>query len=135
MGLASPSDLETRSPAPARPTGLWAKLRSLFNTQGQDSVQAVCIPPGARLAVEDIPASLQRSLGIGPVELVTFKQLAAPSSSFGQFGTTESHRDALRFRNGREVRLQDLPEGQRVWVMCLSGEEASDPVRTMVRIA
>ena len=37
-----------------------------------------------------------------------------------------SYRDAVRFPNGREVRLQELREGQRVQVMDLSGAEELD---------
>jgi hypothetical protein len=38
------------------------------------STTAVCVPPGARLLLRDIPKSLQPLLGVGEVEEVTFVQ-------------------------------------------------------------
>ena len=72
---------------------------------------AVCIPPGAKLMLHNIPDHLQQRFEIGAVEEVTFTQLSADEYR---------HRDAVRFRNGREVLLQLLSAGQRVKVLCLS---------------
>jgi hypothetical protein len=71
---------------------------------------AVCIPPGARLPVRDIPEELQRVHKIGSVEEVTFTQLSAAENT---------HRDAIRLMNGTQVSLQRLREGQKVRVMAL----------------
>ena len=57
---------------------------------------------------------LQHEFGVGPVENVTFTQISAAAHSY---------RDAVRFRNGREIRLQELREGQRVRVLDLSDAE------------
>jgi hypothetical protein len=67
--------------------------------------------------MQDIPLRLQNELGVGPVENVTFTQISA---------AVNSYRDAVRFANGREVRLQELREGQRVRVMDLSMAEDLD---------
>ncbi len=132
-GLASPLDLESAdSPIIEQPETIWARLKSFFNTPERPSVPAVCIPPGVRLVLQDIPASLQRDLGVGPIELVTFTQIKAANSNFGQFEEAGIYRDAVRFKHGREVRLQDLCEGQRMWVMSLAGAEAFEPVREAV---
>ena len=72
---------------------------------------AVCIPPGAKLELRDIPVRLQQELSLGPVEQVTFTQLTS---------AVNTYRDAVRFGNGREIRLQELREGQRVLVLDLS---------------
>jgi len=80
-------------------------------------VCAVCIPPGARLRLQDIPMRLQHEYAVGPVEDVTFTQISALANSY---------RDAVRFNNGREVRLQELREGQHVTVLDLSVAEALD---------
>ncbi len=72
---------------------------------------AVCVPPGARLRLKDISKSLQRETGVGPAEEVTFAQLSATEYQF---------RDAVRFRNGREILLQRLQRGQHVEVLSLS---------------
>ena len=39
-----------------------------------------------------------------------------------------SYRDAVRFPNGRQIRLQELREGQRVKVLDLSLAETFEPV-------
>ena len=75
---------------------------------------AVCIPPGARLLLHDVPERLRLRLEVGVEEEVTFTQLSAEAYR---------HRDAIRFANGREVLIQTLAEGQRVEVLCLSSEE------------
>lgn len=77
-------------------------------------VPAVCIPPGARLRLQDIPQRIQTDLGVGPVEEVTFTQITAAINTY---------RDAVRFANTREMRLQELREGQRVRVLDLSAAE------------
>jgi len=133
LGLASTLDVDLVSPPTERTRSFWARVNSFFNPPEQPSVRAVCIPPGTQLVVEDIPASLQQSLGVGPIELVTFTQITLPNSNFGQFEASGSYRDAVRFKNGREERLQDLREGQRMWVMDLAGAEAgSEPVREAI---
>jgi hypothetical protein len=112
LGLASPHDLKrAQEPAPVQRRSFWCTLKEFFNPQRTEPVPAVCIPPGARLQLQDIPARLQHELGVGPVEEVTFTQLTA---------AVNSYRDAVRFCNGRAVRLQELREGQRVRVLDLS---------------
>jgi hypothetical protein len=123
LGMASPADLKRfAAPAcPARKT-FWNAVREFFNPPKADPVPAVCIPPGARLHLQDIPARLQHELGVAPAEDVTFTQISA---------AVNSYRDAVRFANGREVRLQELREGQRVRVLDLSAAEELD--LTMLR--
>ncbi len=117
LGLASPADVKrTMAPPPAR-TGIWCAIREFFSPPKMEPVPAVCIPPGARLRLQDIPVRLQQDLGVGPAEEVTFTQISA---------VVNSYRDAVRFPNGREVRLQDLREGQRVRVLDLSAAEELD---------
>lgn len=118
LGLASPADLKRVAdpPVPAR-RSLWCAVKEFFNPPKTEPVPAVCIPPGARLELHDIPARLQHEIGVGPVEAVTFTQISA---------AVNSYRDAVRFSNGREVRLQELREGQRVRVLDLSMAEDLD---------
>jgi hypothetical protein len=83
---------------------------------------AVCVPPGARLRLRDIPEHLQRVLRVEGVEEVTFVQ-----QSLEVF----RHRDAVRFSNGKEILLQRLQCGQRVEVVNLGGaDEEIKPQRT-----
>ena len=81
---------------------------------------AVCVPPGARLLLHDIPEHIQTSLGVGPVEEVTFVERSAEAFV---------HRDSVRFGNGRQVLLQHLHVGQQVNVLSLSsaGDDPEDP--------
>jgi hypothetical protein len=79
---------------------------------------AVCIPPGARLLLCDIPEDVQKALAVRPSEKVTFTQLTA---------TPHSYRDAVRFKNGREILIQRLNDGQRVRVLLLSLTEEPVP--------
>lgn len=112
MGLAAPADIaRVALPAPSKPKTFWLKVKEFFQPPESEPVPAVCIPPGARLRLDDIPAQLQKECCTGPVEQVTFTQISAAAHSY---------RDAVRFPNGREVRLQELREGQRVHVVDLS---------------
>ena len=115
LGLASAHDVK-RATAPRElpPKTIWGRVMEFFNPPRPDPVCAVCIPPGARLRLEDIPMRLQHEHCVGPVEEVTFTQITALANSY---------RDAVRFSNGREVRLQELREGQHVRVLDLSGAE------------
>jgi hypothetical protein len=117
LGLASPADL--RRAACPRPIarGFWSALKEFFNPSRAEPVPAVCIPPGARLQLQGIPLRVQREFGVGPVEEVTFTQLSA---------MVNTYRDAVRFTNGRELRLQGLKEGVRVKVLDLSLAEELD---------
>ena len=102
LGLAAPEP---------KPAGFWAALKRSFSPP---VTAAVCIPPGARLTLQNIPAQLRREIGVGAEEEVTFTQLTASDNNY---------RDAVRFSNGSEVRLQELCEGMRVLVRDLSCAE------------
>jgi len=78
---------------------------------------AVCVPPGARLLLRDIPKDLQRQFHVDATEEVTFVQLSAEAYQY---------RDAVQFRNGREVLLQRLRCGQRLEVLSLCSSESRE---------
>ena len=78
---------------------------------------AVCVPPGARLLLRDIPKDLQRKMDVQATEEVTFVQLSAKAYEY---------RDAVRFRNGREVLLQWLRHGQRVEILSLGSYDSRE---------
>ncbi|HLH41495.1 MAG TPA: hypothetical protein VKV74_00815 [Bryobacteraceae bacterium] len=113
LGLTSPAELERCKPE-------LRGWRSWFNPR--QAPCAVCIPPGARLLLFDIPKRLQQQRGLGPSEQVTFIQTNA---------TPGRHRDGVRFRNNQEILLQHLAEGQRVVVLSLASQEDSAPVEQM----
>jgi hypothetical protein len=108
-GLTSPEYLK-----PCEQPKSWiAALRKMFAAQPQ--VCAVCIPDGARLVLHGTSSALRRAHGLSATEAVTFRQLSANAGAY---------RDAVEFRNGARVRLQELDEGQQVEVLALSSKAA-----------
>lgn len=126
MGMASALDLymrqERRQAARRR---FWTRVKEFFSAQ--EVISAVCIPPGARLIVRDIPANLQFGCSLrGDFEEAVFTQLTAAVNTF---------RDAIRFNNGSEVLLNRFAEGQRVRVLDVSsGEEQATSPCELVRV-
>jgi hypothetical protein len=74
--------------------------------------------------MNDIPRDLQKDLGAGQTEEVTFVELSASAYRY---------RDGVRFSNGREILLQYLDEGLHVDVLSLGGREQPEvtPVSVM----
>jgi hypothetical protein len=116
IGLADPDEIN-RDPRPLAVRTFWSKLKDFFSPPVPRAITAVCIPPGARLMLRDMPDRLQHILRVRAAEMVTFTQLTADEYHY---------RDAIRFANGHEVLLQELRVGQRVRVLCL-GETAVPP--------
>jgi hypothetical protein len=123
LGFASPLDLrEAEDSVRNRPRpGFWLRLwRNLASLREGSAVPAVCIPPGSRLLLQDIPEALRQKLRVGPIEVVAFTELTAEPNRY---------RDAIQFQNGRHVLLQNLNEGQRGRVLDLSSTDADEPHR------
>lgn len=118
-GFASPGDV-ARTQAIPQKLGLWEGLRSLLRGPNLDEVTAVCIMPGTRLLLQDIPLDFQRSLDVNSIEEVTFTQLTYVENV---------HRDAVRFGNGSEVSLQRLSEGQRIKILSFDLDMEPIPLR------
>ncbi len=118
-GLTSPADLNVDPP---KRKG-WMALFASKITVVQPRVCAVCIPDGAKLRLYGISGKLQHAHDLNFTEAVTFRQLSTDA---------QTYRDAVEFRNGVKVRLQDLEEGQRVEVVALATEEAHRPTETPV---
>ena len=106
MVFRFPTGARGLTPPTASPWRFWSK-----------QTPAVCVPPGARLLLRDIPRDLQRQFHVDAAEEVTFVQLSAEAYQY---------RDAVRFRNGREVLLQRLRCGQRVEVLSLCSSESRE---------
>jgi hypothetical protein len=107
LGMTSPSELEMHEPDYRH-----AGWQPHFNPK--ESACAVCIPPGARLLLRDIPDRLRTQLGLHQEETVEFIQMSA---------TEWRHRDGVRFPNAQEILLQRLAEGQRIIVLSLASEQ------------
>jgi len=110
LGLASPADLQTMADEKAnrRRPRFWLAIVDFFSAPAGEKIPAVCVPPGAQLRLREIPARLRRKLNVLEEEEVVFTQLSVEANR---------HRDAVRFRNGREVLLQELEPGQRVFII------------------
>jgi len=109
LGLASAHDAYHSTNV-----GFWAGIKQFFSDGPKTSVCAICVPPGARLVLKDIPTQFQSALGLAGEEGAVFIQTSA---------NAHTYRDAVQFRNGRRVRLQDLCEGQRVEIRSLGSDE------------
>jgi hypothetical protein len=114
MGLASASDVcRTKENNVTPEQGFWAGLKRWLFPPIPQQCTAVCIAPGAKLLIRDLPVPLQKQLKLESSEQeVVFTQI-------GMAG----FRDAIRFPNGTEVLLQRLTEGQRVVVLALASDE------------
>jgi hypothetical protein len=127
LGLASPADLRamaTDARSGSDQNRLWGRIVSWLQAQKpkwelERQICAICVPPGARLILRDIPKGLQKELKVAEVEAVTFVEVSAEANSY---------RDAVRFSNGREVLLQTLREGQRVIVLALAPEQTGESI-------
>lgn len=118
IGLASPCDLQQQTRAASPGQTVWQRIKKSF-TQAFDmpEVPAICVPPGACLILRNIPLDLQGKWSTGEEEGVYFIQTSAEVNTY---------RDALLFRSGRRVLLQDLKEGMRVKVVSLGQESVGD---------
>jgi hypothetical protein len=119
VGLASAFDLRKRQEyRKVSRFGFWPTIKSFLNPSDAQSIPAVCIPPGARLLVRDIPARLQHACGFqDEVKEAVFTQVTAAENAF---------RDAVRFENGVEVLLQRFDEGQRMRVLDLASADEQE---------
>ena len=107
------------SEARQRDQSLWQRINSLFAPASDcRSVLAVCVPPGARLVLKSIPMDLRCKWSVGADESVYFMQTSAEVNTY---------RDALHFRTGRQVLLQELREGMRVTVVSLGDDFSGEP--------
>ena len=124
IGLASPLDLQMKiREGRQRDQSLWQRVNSLFAPASDcRSVLAVCVPPGARLVLKSIPLDLRCKWDVGADESVFFVQTSAE---------VNIHRDALHFRTGRQVLLQELREGMRVTVVSLGDDFSVEPKRAL----
>ena len=117
LGLAAPQDC---GPA-CKKTGtksFWARVKDFLLLPEEPVTPAVCIPPGARLMLHDIPAALQKRCAVDADEEVRFVQTSIVENR---------HRDAICFRTGHTIRLQELTVGQRVQVIDLGNSAQEEP--------
>lgn len=122
LGFISASDLaQAEAQAKTEPEGFWPSLKALFLPPQEQKmrVPVICIPPGARLLLGDVPPKVQASLCIGSSEIAVFTEVSSRSYSY---------RDALLLPNGTRVLLQDLPPCLHAMVLSTAAEAAAAPV-------
>ena len=118
LGLASPADLRPKMEAASKRQTIWAAVKNFFSPVESCPVPAVCIPPGARLKLTNIHERMRRQYRLDSEEEVTFTQLTA---------ATHTYRDAVVFRHGLKLKMQELTEGQEVTVLDLTLAEIEEP--------
>lgn len=115
LGLASVADVrrvELDQDAARKPS-LWETIKCWFQEDSENcKIPAVCVPPGAHLILKSIPRPMRQRYGLEDEEGAVFTQIGADVNTY---------RDAIRFNNGVEVRLQELQQGQLVEVLSLAG--------------
>jgi len=101
--------LEMYGSRPAREGELYVSTRFPSGSIGfaapGDPRVPVCVQCDTRVVLTDIPASMQKTYGIGPEVETIFAQRE-----------TGLYRDGLRLKDGRFVSLQDLPPGVGAYV-------------------
>jgi len=121
IGFASESDVRRMAGSNDPRVRVFLLSQRSYGTSSPlaEPVCAVCVPPGARLLLQDIPEHLQHKLNVASSEEVTFRQMGMDAYTY---------RDAVRFESGLEIRLQDLIPGQRSRVLKLSSEQSGESV-------
>jgi hypothetical protein len=119
LGLASRTDIARIELASAEASkgSFWHRVKCYLQETPSRSIPipAVCVPPGAWLILKEIPRFMQRKYGLESEEGAEFIQTNAEA---------DTYRDALRFHNGAQIRLQELRLGQMVEVLSLAGASA-----------
>lgn len=124
LGFASVSDLAERErQTKCESDSFWAAMKAWLLPSRSTQLPAICIPPGTRLLLGDVPQTVQASLCVGSAEVVVFTEVS---------GRSYSYRDAVLLPNGTRVLLQDLPEGIHAIVLFTSPESAAKPAQTEV---
>ena len=85
---------------------------------------AVCVPPGAKLLLTNIPSDLQTLVrSEGAEQEVVFDQLGVE---------VNQHRDAVRFSNGKTLSLQSFRTGMQVKVLSLESAREGEVVQEFI---
>ena len=103
----------------------WSSFTRWLLPRKQCGLTAVCIPPGARLLISEVPLPAKPFWSGLELQAVDFTQLSERSYAY---------RDALRLPNGDAVLLQKLPEGLRATVLQLAPVEEHIPSPVRVRV-
>ena len=119
--------LEMYGSRPARESERYETVRFPSGSVGLaspgDCGTAVCVQYDTRLRLENIPLHIQASLRVNATEEVTFVRL-----------DHGAYRDGIRFRNGKDISIQQLNSGvTAVVVQMLETMPAASAIRAFER--
>ncbi len=119
--------LEMYGSRPARESERYETVRfpsgSIGLASPGDCGTAVCVQYDTRLRLENIPLHIQASLRVNATEEVTFVRL-----------DHGAYRDGIRFRNGKDISIQQLNSGvSAVVVQTLETMPAAPAIRAFER--
>jgi hypothetical protein len=114
LGLTS---IAHEQPEASYKSGIISALRMFLFSPIREACPTVCIPPGARLLLRDIPKPLEEKHGLKTdTEEVVFTETR---HAIG-------FRDAIQFPSAKTLLLQQFNENQRVGVLSLSGSRTAE---------
>jgi hypothetical protein len=113
LGFCAVAELEKEMNRGAFARG-WSSFMRWLYPRKKCGLTAVCVPPGARLLISEVPRNARGGFELLELESVEFTQLSERSYAY---------RDAVRFSDGETILLQKLPEGLRATVIALAPEE------------
>lgn len=88
---------------------------------------AVCLIEGTQVLLRDIPEDLQKKLGTDGEAVTTFTYLKNPPRRWISFVPSfYYYHDGLQFPNGKQILINDLPEGLEVDVLSYAVTSMSD---------
>ena len=115
--------LEMYGSRPAREGELYVSARFPSGSIGfaapGDPRLPVCVQCDTRVVLTDLPASMQKTYGVGAEVETVFAQRE-----------TGLYRDGLRLKDGRFLSLQDLPPGVGAYIPTLLEREGAKRVHT-----
>ncbi|HZS56547.1 MAG TPA: hypothetical protein VFA65_19225 [Bryobacteraceae bacterium] len=126
IGFASCGDVQSNQTRQRGWKKFCSEMKALLLPRRCPGVPAVCMPPGTRLLMSNIPVEIQRVHGMHSGDAVVATEISSRSYSY---------RDALILPNGKCVLLQELPEGLEALVLSTALEvvENAEPVEVFVR--
>jgi hypothetical protein len=118
IGFASTSDVTSQETVTcSRWEAFCADLKAFLLPRSAAGVPAVCMPPGTRLTLGDVPMRVQAEHCIHSGDTVTVTEITTQSYAY---------RDALFLPNGKCVLLQDLPPGIEATVLSTALEPVEE---------
>src|SRR5207249_5814631 len=91
LGFASPLDMCKAALPLGRRLVFWPMPHeNMYFKLREANTRAICIPPGTRLILQDIPQSLQCDLKIGPTEEVTLPSSPPQQIPFATLSASET---------------------------------------------